>query len=74
VPSAVMLHAKLKTGMTLMQVIVLSKSLGRRVSETPDAWAWADDGQAEVTLEFEKAKLARWTLQRPPEPASPPSP
>jgi hypothetical protein len=65
VPSAVMMHSKLRPGMTMMQLIVLTKSLGRRVSETPDVWAWADDGLSEVTVEFEKGKLARWTLKRP---------
>jgi hypothetical protein len=66
VPSAVMLHSRLKTGMTLMQLIGLTRSLGRRVSETPEAWAWADDGACEVTAVFDaKGRLASWTLKRP---------
>lgn len=40
VGSTVMLNAKLKAGMTLMQVIALTRSLGERVSETPETWAW----------------------------------
>ncbi|HEX3138514.1 MAG TPA: hypothetical protein VHQ87_00580, partial [Rhizobacter sp.] len=43
VPSAVMFNAKLRPGMTLMQVIALTKSLGERVGETPETWAWADE-------------------------------
>ena len=37
VDSAVMLHSKLKAGMTLMQVLVLTRSLGTKLSETPGA-------------------------------------
>ena len=65
VASAVMLNAKLKVGMTLMQVITLTKSLGERVNETPETWAWADDGSSRVTLVFDGAKLSNWQLTRP---------
>jgi hypothetical protein len=65
VDSAVMLNAKLKVGMTLMQVITLTKSLGERVNETPETWAWADDGSSRVTLVFDGAKLSNWQLTRP---------
>ena len=49
VGSAVMLNAKLKAGMTMMQVITLTRSLGERVRENPETWAWADDGASRVT-------------------------
>jgi hypothetical protein len=65
VGSAVMVNAKLRAGMTLMQVITLTQSLGERVSETPETWAWADDGDSRVTLVFEGAKLKSWQLTRP---------
>ncbi|MBL0729273.1 hypothetical protein [Piscinibacter sp. HJYY11] len=65
VGSAVMLNAKLKDGMTLMQVIALTRSLGERVSETPETWAWRDGGDSRVTLVFEGGKLRRWELTRP---------
>ena len=65
VDSAVMFNAQLKAGMTLMQVIALTKSLGDRVSETPETWAWADNGHSRVTLVFERAKLHSWQLTRP---------
>lgn len=65
VDSAVMLNAQLKVGMTLMQVITLTKSLGERVNETPETWAWADDGSSRVTLVFDGAKLHSWQLTRP---------
>ncbi len=65
VGSAVMINAKLKTGMTLMQVIALTESLGHQISEQPETWAWADDGHSRVTLVFEGAKLQSWQLTRP---------
>lgn len=68
VGSAVMLNAKLKEGMTLMQVITLTRSLGERVSDTPETWAWRDGGDSRVTLVFEGSKLRRWELTRPAQP------
>lgn len=65
VGSTVMLNAKLKRGMTLMQVIAITRSLGDHVSESPDTWAWRDAGDSRVTLVFEGGKLSRWELSRP---------
>jgi hypothetical protein len=64
VDSAVMLHSKLRAGMPLMQVLVLTRSLGTRLSETPERWGWADPGGARVSLEFDGGKLASWQLSR----------
>jgi hypothetical protein len=62
--SAVMLHSKLQAGMTLMQVLTLTKSLGTRLNEQPERWGWADPGGARVSLEFADGKLRHWTLER----------
>jgi hypothetical protein len=64
VDSAVMLHSKLKAGMPLMQVLVLTRSLGTKLSEAPERWGWADPGGARISLEFERGKLQSWTLAR----------
>ena len=64
VDSAVMLHSRLKAGMPMLQVLTLTRSLGRRLSETPERWAWADAGGARVELRFEGGKLQSWTLRR----------
>ncbi len=64
--SAVMLNAKLKRGMTLMQVVSLTRSLGRPLDGAPDSWVWRDDADSSVTLVFEGPRLARWSLERPP--------
>jgi hypothetical protein len=71
VDSAVMLHSKLKAGMPLLQVLVLTRSLGTRLSEEPERWGWADPGGARVSLEFEAGKLRTWQLARDDAPAAP---
>ncbi len=65
VDSAVMLHARLQPGMTLLQVIGLTNSLGRRLGETEDDWAWSDEGGSSVRLHFTRGKLAHFELDRP---------
>ena len=65
VDSAVMFNAKLKPGMNLLEVITMTKSLGRRVSDEPEVWAWTDAGGVTVTLTLKAGKLERWELARP---------
>jgi phosphatidylglycerophosphate synthase len=65
VGSAVMLNAKLKAGMTLMQVIGITRSLGEQVSQSPETWAWHDAGHSRVTLVFQGGRLQQWQLIRP---------
>lgn len=70
VPSAVMLNAKLHAGMRLPQVLRLTLSLGRPVSQAPEVWAWADDAGDEVHVELLEGRVLRWTLQRAEAPAA----
>jgi hypothetical protein len=65
VASAVMLNAKLRAGMQMLQVVTLTRSLGRRVSETPEVWAWADAGMSEVLVTFVNGRCTSWLLNRP---------
>lgn len=67
IDSAVMLQARLKRGMTLMDVIQLTHSLGQRTGESPEAWTWTDPGGVQVVLTLQDARLVRWELVRPPE-------
>jgi hypothetical protein len=62
VANAAALHAKLKRGMTMIQVVTLTQSLGRKTSDNPETWVWADTAGASVALQFDAAKLDRWTL------------
>ena len=68
VGSAVTLHSKLNKGMTLIQIIPLTRSLGRKLSDEPETWQWADEGGSSVTLVFDKGRLQSWTLHRPEQP------
>lgn len=74
IDSAVMLNAKLRPGMTLLQVIGLTKSLGHKLDERGERWAWQDAGASRVTLLFERGKLLRFELERPPEASAEPAP
>jgi hypothetical protein len=64
VDSAVMLHSKLQPGMTLMQVLIITRSLGTKLGDEPERWGWADAGGARVSLEFGAGKLQSWALTR----------
>ena len=67
VPSAVMLHAKLRAGLPMLQIVRLTKSLGKRLSELPEVWGWADESGAEVRIVFDNGVCTSWTLNRPAE-------
>lgn len=64
VDSAVMLHSRLRRNMTLVQVVALTRSLGRRVAADAETWAWSDAAGATVTLELADGKLKNWALSR----------
>ena len=68
VDSAVMLHAGLHHGMRLPQILVLTRSLGRRLHDPRDAgaesYAWLDAGGDEVVVELKDGVLSAWKLQR----------
>jgi hypothetical protein len=65
VPSAVMFHAGLTRGTTMLKIVTQTKSLGRKVEGSDDDWRWSDDGGASVVLHFERGRLVRWQLERP---------
>jgi len=65
VASAVMLNAKLKPGLRLMDVITLTHSLGEKLADEPETYRWTDGAGVSVTVELAKGKCRRWTLARP---------
>jgi len=65
IDSAVMLNAKLSAGLPMIRIVTLTKSLGKRVTEAPDTWAWADASGSSVTIVFDKGRCKRWALNRP---------
>ena len=64
VDSALMLQSHLRAGMRLPAVIGLTRSLGRKVHEEPETFAWRDTGGDEVEIEFVGGRCTRWTLRR----------
>ena len=65
VSNAVMFHAGLVRGMTMLQVLGKTKSLGRKVDGSDDDWRWSDGAGASVVLHFERGRLRAWQLERP---------
>lgn len=77
VPSAVMLNAKLKPGMTLLHVVAMTRALGEQRSpkdQQPELFRWTDGGDSFVDAEFHDGKLREWKLTRPEPPADPAPP
>ena len=64
VHSAVMFNARLQAGMRLPQVLKLTRSLGRQISQDPEVWAWADNGADEVRVTLQGGRVASWQLVR----------
>ncbi|GCL64633.1 hypothetical protein [Pseudaquabacterium pictum] len=69
VASAVMLQAHLKKGHRLMDIILLTRSLGEKLADDPETFRWTDASGASVTVELVKGRCVRWSFARPPEPA-----
>ncbi|MDD2925178.1 glycerate kinase [Rhodoferax sp.] len=68
VDSAVMLHARLRPGLTLMHVVAMTRSLGEPQSprdSQPELFRWTDASKSYVTAEFHGGKLRTWELVRP---------
>ena len=68
VGSAVMLNAKLKAGMTHLQVVGMTRSLGERLSpagEDPELFLWKDGNDNRLTTTFVGGKLQSWDFKRP---------
>lgn len=64
VANAVMFQARLRPGLGMLQVVGMTKSLGRRQGDSADAWRWADDGGDQVELVFEAGRCTHWQLLR----------
>ena len=76
VDSAVMLNAKLRSKVTLMHVIALTKSLGQLETPKdaqPEIFTWTDGSQSVVRCEFLNGRLKSWTLTRPEVTEDPPN-
>jgi hypothetical protein len=81
VDSAVMLHTKLRTGMRLIDIIPLTRSLGQaeqlqglQDAQALEIFTWTDAAGVAVRVELRAGRLQRWELQRPTEAAQPGEP
>lgn len=66
VGSAVMLHSKLREGMTLLEIVALTRSLGRKTREQPQTFEWRDASGAVVEVVLERGRCVRHELTREP--------
>ena len=64
VANAVMFQARLRPGLRMLQVVGMTKSLGRRQADGADVWRWADDSGDEVETVFEAGRCKHWRLLR----------
>ncbi len=64
VPSAVVLHSQLRSGLRLPEVLALTRSLGRRVADDPETFVWEDEAGDAVRVELRRGRCSAWTLQR----------
>lgn len=67
IDSAVMLNAKLAADKPLLDVLRLTKSLGRKVAEDPETFVWTDPGGASVRVLLKDGRVGSWQLERPPQ-------
>lgn len=69
VASAVMLQARLKPGMRLMDVILMTHSLGEKLANDgpslAETFRWQDASGAAVTVQLRAGRVTEWALVRP---------
>ena len=64
IDNAVMLHAKLQTGMKLLQILPLTRSLGVKVVDDPETFVWTDAGGDRVRVELRSGRCSVFALER----------
>jgi hypothetical protein len=65
VVSVVMLNTKLEVGMRMIQVVALTRSLGKKLADGPETYQWTDAGGLELVVTFDNGRCKRWQLNRP---------
>ena len=72
IDNAVMLHARLQAGMRLLEILPLTRSLGRKVADAPETYVWTDAGGDRVRVELCDGRCSAYALERAV--AEPPAP
>ena len=62
--SVVMLQTQLQPGMSLAEVIRVTGSLGKKVSEQRDDWMWTDAGGDDIVVSLRRGVVVRWAIAR----------
>jgi len=64
VRSAVMFNARVSQGQRLPDLLKLTGSLGKKLSDAPETWAWADAGGDAVHVTLVDGRVSAWELKR----------
>jgi hypothetical protein len=64
VPSAVMLQSKMRAGLRLMDIILLTRSLGEKLADDPETYRWRDQGGDAVEVELVSGRVRSWRFDR----------
>jgi hypothetical protein len=72
VPSALMLQSKLRAGLRLMDIILLTRSLGEKLADDPETYRWRDRGGDAVEVELAGGRVRSWRFSRAGEAAGTP--
>ncbi|AKJ32052.1 hypothetical protein AAW51_5361 [Caldimonas brevitalea] len=65
IDSAVMLNARLERGMRMLQLVLITRSLGDKLGDQPERYRWTDPGGSHVTVEVRRGRVVEWALERP---------
>jgi uncharacterized protein (DUF58 family) len=64
IDNAVMLHAKLRPGLRLLDILPLTRSLGQKVADDPETFVWTDPGGDRVRVELRQGRATAFRLER----------
>jgi hypothetical protein len=64
IDNAVMLHARLRKGQRLLEILPITRSLGQRLRDDPETFEWADPAGDRVQVELVQGRLTTWRLLR----------
>jgi hypothetical protein len=73
VASAVMLQARMRQGLRLMEILPMTGSLGEKMADDPETFRWTDPSGASVTVELVGGRCSAWRFDRPADAAGPPT-
>ena len=64
VDSVVTLQSKLAHGMSMGDVLAISRSLGQRMNERGNEWLWRDSYGNQIVVTFRRGAVERWSATR----------